>query len=331
VEADPRGEGPPSWSPHPQAIGTGLIELRGGALVLSNLILRHVPASGLESLLALEDSHLFLSRCQLTVPPDSGGETGDLIVFRAPTTCRVKDHPGNAVFQIPVDRPVCRLIDTILIANRNALRAELGRGLVALTRCAIASDETTIELDPARVARSAFEADLSLEGCTLVAARSIIGLGHWPGVRAGPDRPWLISSRRCAFITLSDAKTRDAALLRVDADAYAGGCLFWQADGDAFELDRLFSSGEVLSASSRSGEFHQWVQFWASHHASRTVTGPRGAGPRFRRRPRPGRIEPSDLVLEPIYPGQPGPIGLGPDLPGTAKRPRAALPSARPD
>ena len=102
----------------------------------------------------------------------------------------------------PSTVPVCRLIDTILIANGTALRAELGRGLVAMTRCAVASDETAIELDPGRVARRSFEADLWLDRCTLVAGRSIIGLGRWPGVLAGPDRPWLIHSRRCAFLTL---------------------------------------------------------------------------------------------------------------------------------
>src|SRR5262249_35083387 len=53
VEADLRNGRLPSWSPDPQATGPGLIELRGGALVLSNLILRHDPVSKLESLLAL--------------------------------------------------------------------------------------------------------------------------------------------------------------------------------------------------------------------------------------------------------------------------------------
>ena len=232
MEVDPSGDGLPSWSPDPQATGPGLIELRGGALVLSNLVLRHDPASRLESLLALDDSHLVLFRCQFTVPPDSGRTAGDLIVFRAATTRPMRDHLGNAGFHVPVNRPVCRLIETILIANGTALRAELGRGLVAMTRCGVASDETAIELDPGRVARRSFGADLWLDRCTLVAGRSIIGLGRWPGVLAGPDRPWLIDSRRCAFVTLADQKARDAVLLRVDADAYAGGCLFWQADGD---------------------------------------------------------------------------------------------------
>jgi serine/threonine-protein kinase len=333
VEADPRNGGLPSWSPDPHATGPGLIELRGGALVLSNLILRHDPVSKLESLLTLDDSHLVLFRCQLTVPPDSGGAAGDLIVFRSPTTQPMPDHPGNAAFQKPVDRPACRLIDTVLIANRTALRAELGRGLVALTRCAVASDETVIELVPARVARRSFGADLWLDRCTLVAGRSIVRLGPWPGVRAGPDRPWLINSRRCAFITLSDTRTRDAVLLRVDADAYAGGCLFWQADGDAYELDRVAIAGEVPPAAPRRGEIpidRQWDYFWSAHHATRGVTGPRSAALRFRL-PRTGRIEPSDLILDPAFPGQRGSFGVGADLPGTGSGPRRGFPATRPN
>src|SRR5262249_16348340 len=107
VDRDPRVAGLPSWSADPQATGQGLIELRGGSLVRSNIILRHDPANKLESLLALDDSHLVLNRCQLTVPPDTGGAASDLIVFRAPTTRPMADHPGNAALQIPVDRPVC--------------------------------------------------------------------------------------------------------------------------------------------------------------------------------------------------------------------------------
>jgi serine/threonine-protein kinase len=335
VEADPRGDGlPPSWSPDPRFTGPGLIELRGGALVASNLLLRHDPASRLESLLALDDSHLILFRCQFTVPPDSGRTLGDLIAFRAATTRPMRDHPGNAEFQIAVDRPVCRLIETILIANGTAIRAELGRGLVALTHCGIASDDTAIELDGGRVARRYFGADLWLDRCTLVAGRSIVGLGPWPGVRAGPDRPWLINSRRCAFVTLSDPRARDAALLRVDTDAYAGNGLFWQADGDAYELDRVVAAGEAAPAAARRGEIpidRQWDHFWAANHATRTVTGPRSPAVRFRRRPRPGRIEPSDLVLEPVFGGQRGSFGMGADLPVAGGGPRQGLPAAPPN
>jgi serine/threonine-protein kinase len=334
VEAEPKGAGLPSWSPDPEATGQGLIELRGGALILSDVKLRHDPASKLESLLAVDDSHLILVRCQLTVPPDSGGAASDLVVFRAPTTRRMLDHPGSAAFQIAVDRPVCRMIDTILIANRTALRAEMGRGLIALTGCAIASDETAIELDPSRVSRRYFDSDLSLDRCTLVAARSIVGLGPWRGVPAGPDRPWLIRSHRCAFLTLSDAKSRDSVLLRVNADAYAGGCLFWQADGDAYELDRVVTAGEVPNAGPRRGEVpieRQWDYFWSAHHATRTATRVRAGAFRLRRRPRPGRIEPSDLILDPPFPGERSGSGVGAELSRLGTGPRSGAQMTRPD
>jgi hypothetical protein len=332
VEQDPRGEGPPSWWPDPQASGPGLIELRGGALSLSNLILRHDPASGLESLLALEDAHLVLSHCQLTVPPDSGGTAGDLIVFRAPTTRPMPGPAGVGAFGMPVDRPTCRLIDTMLIARRTAIRAELGRGLVALTRCAVASDETAIQLDASKVARDSFGADLWLDRCTFVAARTILGLGHWPGVPAGPDRPWLVNTRRCAFLTLSDARARDAALLRVDADAFAGGGLFWQADGDAFELDRVVACGEAPASSSRRDEIsYQWsALLWPSNHVKGTV-GPRAAAAPVPRRLRPGRIEPGDLDLGAMFPSRRGTPGVGADQAGPRNRPRSGQSTVRSD
>ena len=45
---------PPSWSPEPGATGPALIELHGGALVMSNVILRHddAPASRTSDLMS---------------------------------------------------------------------------------------------------------------------------------------------------------------------------------------------------------------------------------------------------------------------------------------
>src|SRR5262249_25035980 len=132
---------PPSWSPEPQATGPALIELRGGALVLSHVILRHDPDSRLENLISVEDAHLVLDHCQLVVPPGSLNTRGGPIAFRAaPTQPRPIDPPGR-LFSIPTDRPVCRLIDSTLIANGTAVRAEVGRGLIALTECAVAAGD----------------------------------------------------------------------------------------------------------------------------------------------------------------------------------------------
>ncbi len=329
VQASP-GAGPPSWSPDPQATGPGLIELRGGALVLSNVLLRHDPTSRLESLLSLDDAHLILYRCQLTVPPDSAATAGDLIVFRAPTTRPMSDHPGNAVFGGAVDRPVCRLIDTVLIAHRTAIRAELGRGLVAMSNSAVASDETAVGLDPSKVARRAFAADLRLDRCTLVAARSIVGLGPWRGLAPAPDRPWLICSRRCAFVTLSEAKTREAVLLRVDAEAFAGGALFWQSEDDAYELDRVITADEGPGEPTGPREFRtQWDLIWGSNHLTRPVVLPRSPSSRLRDRPRPGHLEPSDLILDPQFQSQRPELGVGAELGTLGIVPRPARPGVR--
>ncbi len=328
VRVDPTpGAEPPSWYPAPETTAAAMIELHGGALVLSNVIIRHNPDARLDSLLALDNAHLVMSRCRLMVQPGTSGTGGDLVQFLAPTTQPIEGPPAGSVFQVAVDRPICRLMDTILIANRTALRLDLGRGLAALTGCAIASDETAIELNPGQVARGRFQADLWLERSTLVAGHSIIGLGRWPALGVGPYRPWVVNSRRSAFLTLSDARSREAAWLRVDADAMAGGCLYWQADGDAFELDHVAAAGEAVPSSGRSRDLmNQWVQFWGSNRHG-TIAGPRSSALRLRERPRPGGIEPADLLLDPSLRGQGGQLAVGADLAALGIQPRSARPA----
>jgi serine/threonine protein kinase len=332
VVSSPNAE-PLLWTPDPQTTGPALIELHGGALILWGLVLHHDSDSRLENLISAEDAHLVLSHCQLTVPPSSG-ITGGLISFRARTTEPKPTDPLHPVFNIPVDRPVCRLADSILIANGTALQMELGRGLVALTQCAVAAGEVALDLVPARVARRRFEVDLLLEQSTIVSERTIIRLGSWPGLLPGPDRPWLISSSHCAFLTLSDRRVRDreAVLLRTDADSLAGGTLFWQAANDVYELELVTAAGDVTAPANRVRD--QWYQFWASNHMSR-VSGPRGSGGvpgvQFRDRPRPARIEPADLILNPDYhPGR-AQLDVGANLSRQGISPKVARPSSRRD
>ncbi len=307
-----------SWSPDPQARGSGLLVVNGGSLVLSNVILHLEPDSQVQSLLDVNDGHLVLLRCQLTVPPGSSNVSGELIAFRATTTKPLPETPGVSPFLVPVNRPVCRLIDTILIGRRAAIRAEMARGLIALTRCAVAAEDTAIELNPVGVARVLFDDDLWLERCTVVAGRSIVRLGQWGGKRPGPDRPWLVNSRHCAFLNLSDAKAREAVLLRGDADTIAGGCLFWQADGDAYELDQVTAAGDVPAPPTRSRDLgNQWAQFWGSNRSAR-ISGPRVTGFRLRERVRPGWMEPPDLIL------YSAPLDVGADLLSLGVTPRPA-------
>jgi serine/threonine-protein kinase len=319
----------PSWSAAPQATGTALIALRQGALVLSHVLLYHAPDSRLENLISIEDAHLVLSHCQLAVPPSLGNVRGGLIAFRAATT---EPRPTDLVpplFTVPVDRPVCRLIDSILIGNGTALRAELGRGLIALRQCAVAGGDAALELVPSRVSRSRFEVDLCLDQCTIVSERSIVRLGPWPGPPYGPDRPWLVTTRDCAFLAVSERRARgETVLLRADADALARGTLFWQAVNDAADVDLFTAAGDAPIPQNRGRDVQLlwWTHFWGLNHMSR-ITG-RGAGGApsvaFWSRPRPGRIEPADLMLDPSYhPDRPR-LTVGADLGRQGIVPRAA-------
>ena len=142
----------------------------------------------------------FSARCQF-VAPSSADSSGDLIAFRSITTQPRPANLGGPLFSTSIDRPVCRLIDCVLITGGRAIQAELGRGLVALSQCAVAAGVTAIELTPAKVARHRFvETDLVLDRCTLTSERTIVRVGSWPGLAPGPDRPWLITSRDCAFL-----------------------------------------------------------------------------------------------------------------------------------
>ena len=162
-----------------------------------------------------------MSHCQITAPGSTADFAGDLIAFRSISTQPYLTEPGRETFSSRVNRPVCRLHESVLITSGIALRAELGKGLVALTESAIAGGETGVELVPSKVSSRRFDADLVLDHCTLTAEQSIVRLGPWLGSMKGPDRPWLITSRNCAFLAMYERRTRETVLLRADADALA--------------------------------------------------------------------------------------------------------------
>ncbi len=330
VEAGPQG-GMPEWSPAEGTTGTALIELEGGVLGLWNVTLRHEKAPGLLHLIHVQDGHLVLSNCRLTAKTPA--ETaGDLISFRAATTQPLSGNLPEPVFSFQIDRPVCRLSGCVLITGGRALQAELGRGLVALSQCAIAAGGPAIELKPAAVARTRFEADLVLEHCTLTSLRTIVQADSWPGNAPGPNRPWLITSRHCAFMS---ATGRSTVLLRGEGDALANGSVFWQADDDANEVDWFISASDAPPAANRPRDVQQqWVQFWGRNHMGR-VTGPRGSGSkptvRFleRRRRTDQEIEPADLMLDPSYHPDRPELSVGADLSGWTNTIRPAAPPGK--
>ena len=82
------------------------------------------------------------------------------------------------------------------------------------------------------------------------------------------------------------------------------GTAFWQGGGEAVEVNAFTAAvDEPLLSRSRDVGF-QWVNFWGSNHQTE-ITGPRSGSnlPSVRHfeRLRPGRVEPSDLILDPNY------------------------------
>jgi serine/threonine-protein kinase len=306
-----------SWSPEAEAEGRALLELHGGTLVLSQLRLRADESAAIESLIHVEEGNLVLHRCQLTAPPGSEARTNRLVSFVAATTRPGGRESGTAVFAAEPDRPVCTLAQSVLITNGKAMRVEIGRGLVSLTQCALASGGDAIELLPARVACSRFDADVWLDHCSLASESNIIRFGPWLGHEPGPDRPWLITSTNCAFLGTYDRRVSETVLLRADEEALAHGSVFWQGTGDAMEIDAFTAVGREPPINRPRDVLYQWINFWGNNHV-REVTGPRTGynqpSVRLYERLHPGRIEPADLILDPDYhPGR-GRLDVGADL-----------------
>lgn len=183
------------------------------------------------------------------------------------------------------------------------LKATIGRGLIAVGQSALAAGTDAIDARPALVARARFDADLVLDHCTIASEANILRLGPWPGREPGPDRPLLVTSTNCAFLGSYERRV-STVLLRADEQAMAHGTLFWQGNGDAVEVDCFTAAAdEPVSNRSRDVVF-QWVNFWGGNHLSE-ITGPHSVSNlpsvRLWERLKPGRVEPSDLILDPTY------------------------------
>ncbi len=306
-----------TWSPVPEAKGRALIELHGGALLLSGVRLRSDQSATIESLIHVEGADLVLYRCQLAAPGASDASTPRLVSFSAVSTHPRGRAAESSLFATEPDRPVCLIIECTLVTTAGAIRSELGRGLIALEQTAVAAGTDALELLPARVARARFEADLVLDHCTLASEANIVRIGPWPDRSPGPQRPWLVTSRNSAFLGTYDRRVSDTVLLRADEEAMAQGAVFWQGAGDAVEVEAFTAAvGEPIVGRNRD-VVRQWVNFWGGNH-QRGVTGPRAAtnqsSVRLLDRPRPGQVVPSDLILDPGYhPGR-RQLDVGADL-----------------
>ena len=145
---------------------------------------------------------------------------------------------------------------------------------MSLTECVVEAGGTAFTLNPAKVARSRFEADLSIEHCTLAAEKTFVLLGPWPGTAPGPDRPWLVNSRCVRLLSSYTPVSKESVLLRVEPNSLALGALFWQGYNDAYEVTNFTARNDKPVAPNPYPDvYRQWTNFWGANHF-RNSTGP---------------------------------------------------------
>jgi len=107
-------------------------------------------------------------------------------------------------------------------------------------------------------------------------------------------------------------------LLNGDPESLAHTSYFWQGYNDALDVESYLTSFALTPAPGRARDVVlQWINYWGANHV-RMTSGPRLSNQkptaRLLTRLQPGRVEPSDLILDPDYhPGRPL-LDLGADL-----------------
>ncbi len=344
VLVSPNGSGQsPSWTSPRGVAAEALIDVSNAGLLLEGVVLERDGSAILKHLIRVERGHLVLQDCQLRGPSKSEPGGGKLIAFVAPgsqllepfmeTGTKPADSPPSIPrfgpapkaksvaptappvphpwpFATIVNRPTLRASDCVLISGGTAIEAGVGRGLVALLNCVVISGGTAFALNPTSVARSRFDADLYLDHCSIAAERSFVSLGAWPGSDPGPDRPWLVTTHKSAFLAAFERPEAPSVLLQAEPTSLAHGTLFWQASGDAFEVPNFISTAGRPALPStgnprRLDVNQNWAKFWGESHF-RNVIGPTGPSGLPSVRPsaplRPGDVEASDLILDSKYP-----------------------------
>jgi serine/threonine-protein kinase len=308
------GTPPLVWSTPEGSRGQALIAVKDAELSLSGVRLAATPKTSLEFLVAVNHGNLFLNQCVLMGPGEVENESviGGLVLFRTDGT---RPFPWSSGADVsPGGRPACVLTDSALITGGDALTAEVGRGLVALKNCAIASEASAIVLRPEKVRRNLFEADLILDRCTVAAERNVVSLDAWPGLPPGPDRPWVVWSSSCV---LSDAYQRGGGLspgvaLRTAIGGLDRGALSWDSSHDAYDLAQFTSAGAALPPSGRGDLNRSWVDLWGANHVRSPL--PRGSVRFVVDRLKGGEIEPGDLALDPKFPAGRKALDVGADV-----------------
>jgi serine/threonine protein kinase len=294
------GSKPPmsTFYPKPGVAGKSMIEIHGGDLAIANIGFTTDGSNRPLHWIYAQDSILAIKHCRFREPGGTSPTVGPLIAFVARSARPIPARVGPLVSA--TDRPTARLKDCLIWTGGEALSAELGRGVVEFDNCLIISGGPAIMLLPQKVDRHSFEADLVLDRCTIAVDKTSVHLGPWPGEPLGPSRPWLISTRRCAFPRTQTAQT--GALLQVDPDSMSRGTLFWQSFGDVYDLSRFLAPiGTQPSNIPNADLKKQWIDLWGQQHA-RNDQGPNPRGPnlllRFKEKLKPGKLTPGALELE---------------------------------
>jgi eukaryotic-like serine/threonine-protein kinase len=297
------GSEPLTWNPARGAAGEALFHVQHADLVLENVrITSDGPIKGLKRFLRADDGHLSLVDCRLSALGSGPGGGIDLILIRAVGTKDLESARPPAAPQ--PDRPMASFSNCLFQTTGVVVTAELGRGIVALRNCVVVGGSAAFDLRPQLVRRDRFEADLWLDRCTVTSEYDFVRLGRWPGKAPGPDRPWLVSSNKCAFVDRYERPRNTTVLFRADPEAIAQGALTWQASGDSYDLAH-FTGATNLPPSTDLGPDvkHQWIDLWGPNHIDKSVTGPTlqggRASVRLANNPlHPGAIAPGDLRLE---------------------------------
>ena len=311
VTCTTNGPRPIVWTAAEKASGVALISVKHASLDLEGVRLASTTKSTFGAVVSVDHGHLKIKRCVLTAPGLAETGEGGVIQFRTDGS-RPFPEQGQAAIS---DRPTLSITDTVLITGGAAVVADVGRGILAISNCAISAGSNAIVLRPKPVRRDRFDADVVLDHCTIAAERDFVTVGAWKGLPPGPDRPWVIFTNRCVFIDAfrkSPAPPR-AVLLRSAAEGLSRGVLAWQSSGDVYDLTHFTAGGAASPPpSARFDIAHGWYRIWGANHIV-DARGPKSVRLLVDRLVS-GSVAPGDLALDPAFhPGRPA-LDAGADL-----------------
>ena len=320
----------PTFVPKPAAAGRALFELHGGDLAIAHLGFSSEGATRPRHWVLVEDGLLGLRHCRFRDPAPGGpanANVGSAIAFVARGSTPIPPRVGP--LEQATDRPTARLKNCLIWTAAEAISAEVGRGVVDLENCLVISGGPAFALLPSDVPRDRFAADLVLDRCTVAVDHTAVLLGPLAGSPTGPARPWLVSTRRCAF-PRTQVAGQGGALLQVDPDAMARGTLLWQSSADIYDVPHfLAATGPQLANFPSADLKKQWTDLWGQEHTKLD----QGPNPRRnesvlrykdKEKPKPGKVVPASLELDKAFKD----VGVDfKDLPGAPR----ADPAARPN